>query len=154
MQSLTHKEELLKTFSDVRSLSFQAKKEAHNGEEKMNTFLDAINDFKAMLNLQNEKLSDIIVRLEKLTWFNNLDEDSMMLLNDLIAVAKDIHSSLIRQYVQMNNARMRGLANETIKEFKSEIDDLKETYQDLESVFFFLPDFPDFKETTKQLSLI
>jgi len=54
----------------------------------------------------------------------------------------------------MNNARMRGLANETIKEFKSEIDDLKETYQDLESVFFFLPDFPDFKETTKQLSLI
>ncbi len=31
---------------------------------------------------------------------------------------------------------------------------LKESYQDLESVFFFLPEIAEFKDTTKQLSLI
>lgn len=154
MECLTHKEELQRTFSDVRSLSFKAKKEAQYDEIQINAFLDAINDFKSMLQNQNENLSNINERLEKLTWYNDLDEECMMLLNDLIAVAKDFHSSLIRQYVQMKTFRRKGIAKDVISEFKSEIDDLKESYQDLESVFFFLPDFPDFKETTKLLSLV
>lgn len=154
MESLTHKEELQSTFSDVRNLSFQTKKEAPFDEEKINAFLDAINDFKLMLNNQNEKLNNINQRLVELTWYNDLDEECMMVLNDLIALAKDLHSTLVRQYVQMNSVRKKGIAKKVIKEFKNEIDDLKESYQDLESVFFFLPDFPDFKETTKLLSLV
>lgn len=154
MDCLTHKEELQRTFSDVRIFSFKAKKEAQYDEGKINAFLDAINDFKKMLNNQNDKLSDINERLIKLTWYNDLDEDCMMVLNDLIAAAKDLHSTLVRQYVQMEVVRMKGIAKDPIKQFKSEIDDLKESYQDLESVFFFLPDLPDFKETTKLLSLV
>ena len=77
-----------------------------------------------------------------------------MSLNDLIASIKDAHSILIKQYVSLNYIRSKGIAKEEISKFKSSIDDLKESYQDLESVFFFLPEIPDFKETTKQLSLI
>lgn len=50
--------------------------------------------------------------------------------------------------------RSKGIAKEEISNFKAAIDDLKDSYQDLESVFFFLPKMPEFKETTKQLSLI
>jgi 5-bromo-4-chloroindolyl phosphate hydrolysis protein len=61
---------------------------------------------------------------------------------------------LIRQYVSLYLIRSKGIAKEEIKNFKNTIDDLKENYQDLESVYFFLPEIPDFKETTKLLSLV
>ena len=77
-----------------------------------------------------------------------------MLTNDLISAAKDLHSSLVRQYISLDFLRKKGVAKEEIKEFKTSIDELKETYQDLESVFFYLPEMPEFVETTKQLSLV
>lgn len=77
-----------------------------------------------------------------------------MLLNDLISSAKDLRTSLIRQYISMNFFRKKGIAKEEIKNFKNSIDELKESYEDLESVFFFLPEMPDFVETTSKLSLV
>jgi hypothetical protein len=65
-----------------------------------------------------------------------------------------LHSTLIRQYVSLNLIRSKGIAKDEIKNFKNAVDDLKENYQDLESVYFFLPEIPDFKETTKLLSLV
>ena len=77
-----------------------------------------------------------------------------MLINDLIAAAKDLHSSLLRQYVGFNYIRSKGIATAEILEFKNSIDELKEAYSDLESVFFYLPEMPEFLETTKKLSLV
>ncbi len=123
-------------------------------ENRVNAFLDAILDFKAKLKSQTSSIYELNSRLESLTWFSDLDEESLMLLNDLIASAKDIRSSLIRQYVNMGELRKRGIAKEEIKDFKNAIDELRESYEDIESVFFFLPEIPEFKETTKKLSLI
>ncbi len=77
-----------------------------------------------------------------------------MLINDIISVGKDLDSSLIRQYVGFDFLRKKGIAKEEIKNFKKSIDGLKESYSDLESVFFFLPEISEFKETTKLLSLV
>lgn len=124
-------------------------------ENKANKFLDSIIEFKTNLKTKTDRIYDISNKMEGLTWFNNLDEECLRLLNDLIASAKDLKSSLIRQYVLMNNIlSQKGIAKQEIKEFKNSIDELKETYEDLESVFFFLPQMPEFAETTKQLSLI
>jgi hypothetical protein len=160
METLEYKSEISKTFSVVRSFSFNEKKsplideETLNTEETMNTFLDAILTFKSKMKVKAEIISTITERMDKLTWFTNLDEESLMLLNDLISAAKDVHSSLIRQYVSLTPLRKKGIAIEEIKAWKSSIDELKESYEDLESVFFFLPEMPDFVETTKQLSLV
>jgi hypothetical protein len=72
----------------------------------------------------------------------------------LIAAAKDLRSSLVRQYVSMTSLTKQGIAKQEIKDFKYAIDDLRESIEDLESVFFFLPEMPEFKETTKKLTLI
>ena len=76
-----------------------------------------------------------------------------MLINDVISSIKDLHATLIRQYVALTFIRSRNIAKAEIRNFKTAIDDLKEVGADLESVFFFLPATPQFKETTKQLSL-
>jgi len=154
MECISHKLEIEKTFTNVRALSFNEKKSPLLDKERINSFLDAILDFKSLLKEKTDKLNHINERIEKLTWFNDLDDECLMLINDLISAAKDLQSTLIRQYVSMNFLRKKGVVKNEIKEFKNSIDELKEAYEDLESVFFFLPEFPDFIETTKQLSLV
>jgi len=154
MECLSHKSEISNTFSSVRNFSFEEKKFSIYNEERMNAFLDAILEFKNTFQRKTEKIVEINDRIERLTWFNDLDEESLMLINDLISSIKDLHSTLIRQYVSLNLIRSKGIAKEEIKNFKNAIDDLKENYQDLESVYFFLPEIPAFKETTKLLSLV
>ena len=154
MECLTQKRAIKKTFSSVRSLSFNEKKEVMHDEKIINQFLDAINEFKKNTISRSENIESINEAIEKLTWYTDLDEECLMLINDLIAALKDLRSSLIRHYIKMNYLRTKGIAKNEIKMFKEAIDGVKEAYEDLESVFFFLPEIPEFKETTKQLSLV
>lgn len=154
MECLSHKSEIQNTFSSVRDFSYSEKKNLMSEEEINNEFLDAILDFKKVLKDKTKRIHEVNENIEKLTWFNDLDDECLMLTNDLISSAKDLHSSLIRLYVSLGLLRKKGIAKEEIKELKNSIDDLKETHQDLESVFFFLPEIPEFVETTKQLSLV
>ncbi|HBX49667.1 MAG: hypothetical protein A2275_07900 [Bacteroidetes bacterium RIFOXYA12_FULL_35_11] len=154
METISHKTEIENTFSRVRTISFREKKSPLLDEEKVNAFLDAMIEFKKILVEKTQIINNINERIEKLTWFSDLDEDCLMILNDLISSAKDLRSSLIRQYVSMNDLRKKGIAKEEIKDFKNSIDELKEAYEDLESVFFFLPKITAFVDTTKQLSLV
>lgn len=154
MECLSHKSEIQNTFSSVRTFSYIEKKSPISEEEITNKLLDAILDVKSSLKKKTARIYDANANIEKLTWLNDLDDECLMITNDLISAAKDLHSSLIRQYVSMNYLRKQGIAKEEIKDFKNSIDELKEAYSDLESVFFFLPEMPDFLDTTKQLSLI
>ena len=154
MESITHISEIKDTFSCVRTFSFDEKKSSFLDENKVNALLDTILDFKKTLQEKSERIYNICSRIEKLTWISDPNEESLMLINDLISAAKDLHSSLIRQYVLMNDLRKKGVAKEEIKDFKNSIDELKEIFSDLESVFFFLPKTPDFNEVTKELSIL
>ena len=154
MECISHKSEIQNTFSSVRSFSYTEKKSPISEEEITNKLLDAILDVKSSISAKTHKIYEANSSIEKLTWLNDLDDECLMITNDLISAAKDLHSSLIRQYVSMTYLRKQGIAKEEIKDFKNSIDELKEAYSDLESVFFFLPEMPDFVDTTKQLSLI
>lgn len=154
MKEVSSKKQIINTFSKVRSFSFDEKSSPLLNEEKVNVLLDTILDFKQLISDKTKKLNNINERIEKVTWFNNLDNESLMLINDLISAAKDLRSTLIRQYVSMNFLRKKGIAKSEIKAFKNAIDELKESYEDLESVFFFLPKMPDFNDTTRKLALV
>jgi hypothetical protein len=154
MECLSPKSEIVDTFSNLRSFSFEEKKAPLLDEERVNALLDAILDFKNGLKEKTERIYDVNEKIESISWLNNLDEECLMILNDIISSAKDLRTSLIRQYISMNFLRKKGIAKEEIKDFKNSIDELKESYEDLESVFFFLPEMPDFEETTQKLSLV
>jgi len=154
MECLSHKSEIKNTFSSVRDFSFEEKKSPFLSEENVNQFLDTIIDFKSSLRDKTLKIYNINERIEKLTWFDNLNDECLKLSNDLISSARDLHSSLIRQYVSMNFVRSKEIAKKEIKDFKNSIDELKEVSSDLESALFFLPEMPGFKEITKELSLV
>jgi predicted nuclease with TOPRIM domain len=154
MECLLQKTELTNTFNSIRTFSFQEKKSSLIDEEKINVLLDTILEFKKEIKEKTSKIDDVNESIEKLTWFNDLNDDCLMLLNDLISATKDLYTSLIRQYDSMHIIRKKDVAKEEIKDFKNSIDVLRESYEDLESVFFYLPKMPEFIETTKKISLI
>ena len=102
---------------------------------------------------KTDKINSLIETLEQITWLNNLENDSLILINDLISAIRDLRYSLLRQYISLTFIRSKGIAKEEFKKFKLAIDDLKEVANDLESVYFFLPNNSEFKEITKELSL-
>lgn len=154
MADIAYKPEITATFEIVRKFSFEEKKEASLDETIINRFLDKILEFKQAFSKKTIKINTLVEKIEQLTWLNNLDNDSLILIKDLISSIRDLHSSLLRQYVSLHYIRNKGIAKVEIKNFKNAIDDLKEIAIDLESTFFFLPNIPDFNETTKKLSLI
>ena len=86
MEGPTYKPQILETFQQVRNFSFEEKREAVIDEIKMNKFLDSIIDFKQSLKIKTDKIEEIIENTEKITWFNNLDDDSLLIVNDLVSL--------------------------------------------------------------------
>lgn len=154
MVCLSERQRITTTVDQVREASYSDKKNLLQSEEELNKFLDNILLFKKLLNDKTAKIESICEELESFTWFDHIDDECMRLLNDVIASARDWRSTLIKQYIQMETLRKRKIASEEISNFKSALDDLRETCEDLESVFFHLPKSESFQETTKQLSLV
>jgi hypothetical protein len=134
------KDRIKNTVDEVRSTSFEEK--INSSEEKINSFLDAILDFKGMLEEKTTKILKLADKLEEITWVTIDDNECLMLLNDLIAQSKDLHSTLIRNYTHFAALKTKGIAKEEVKEYKAAIDDFKESFSDLESLFFYLPELP------------
>ena len=153
MDFLTNTPIISETFETVRKFSFEEKKEAAYDESKVNEFLDKVLEFKISMATKTDKINSLIETLEQITWLNNLENDSLILINDLISAIRDLRYSLLRQYISLTFIRSKGIAKEEFKKFKLAIDDLKEVANDLESVYFFLPNNSEFKEITKELSL-
>lgn len=147
----THKNQIQETCSNIRFFSFEEKKES--SEEKMNSFLDAILDLKSHIRAKSEKLYNYTERLEKITWYDNLDDECLMLLNDIISLGRELSNSLNRQYAYYNKEfKQHGIAKDEIKELKASINDFKETCNDLEDIFFYLPQDTEFNKITQELS--
>ncbi len=154
MDCLEYKPKIADTFEKVRAFSLQEKKESVFDEPRINMLIDKILEFKKTFTEKTNKINSLVEKIEEITWFNNLDNDTLLSINDLISSIRDLHSSLLRQYISLNFLRSKGIAKQEIKKFKTAIDDLKDVAADLESRFFFLPNISNFQEITKELSLL
>ena len=93
MGYLTYKTEISETFENVRKFSFDEKKESFLDESKINQLLDKILEFKKVYNSKADRINSMVERIEKLTWFSNVDNEALMYINDLISSIRDLHSS-------------------------------------------------------------
>ncbi len=151
MIEISDKQKLDAVMEKIRATSFSEKQNQKTEEELMNSFLDAINVIKKDLVTRTETIIDISERMEEVTWFNNLDQSTVQILNELIVLARDVHSSLIRNYVGLNIFRQKGVAKNEITEFKNAIDFLKDVIDDLEFAFFSFPKDKEFQKVTAAL---
>ena len=153
MECLTAKETIDRTLEIVKDTSYSEKKSSIPTQEDIDNLLDNILLLQNKLNDSSSNIEYINDRLDELTWLNNIDEDSLKQINNVIGSARYLHSILIKQYVSLSGLRKRGVAKEATKRFKSSIDNLRESINDIDSIFFALPQIPGFIETTKELCL-
>jgi len=123
-------------YKSISDFSFQEKI-----KEQKSTYalLENILDLRCMLLEKSNKLDDIVKRMEAITWFNNIEDACKQLINDIIASANDLHTTLVEELQITQEIYSRGIAKEEINSFKTSVGDLKEAFEDLESVFFKLP---------------
>ncbi len=83
MDSRVYNPKISETFEIVRKLSFEEKKQSLFDEVKVNKFLDNILELKKILSIKTERINGLIENIELITWFDNLDSTSLLLINDL-----------------------------------------------------------------------
>lgn len=154
IESVLYHARITEILENVRRFAFEEKKDPTFSKARIDNLLDKILDFQQKLVKQNDKIDTLIEGIEQLTWFTDLDDVSLMTIDELIFSTRDLHSSLLKQYIIMNELRTKGSAKDVIKEHQASLDDLKDVAADLDSRFFFLPNLPDFRQTTNELSLI
>jgi hypothetical protein len=89
-------EKINETFTQVKSISFNEKKNALYSEEIVNTFLDKILELKRILDKKTQNITKLNTQLEELTWFSDLDDECLMKVNEIISLCNDLHSSLLK----------------------------------------------------------
>jgi len=154
MECATLKDKINTVNNEVKETSFKAKTNIKS-EEEINQFLDGINSVRGILNDKIERLNNIVIKVESISWADNIDDECLRILNELIASSRDLHSVLIKDYVRyLNPLKLRGICNSEIKNYKLALDSFKEVYSDIESVFFFLPKDSEFVALTTRLNAI
>jgi len=152
MSDVIFAEKISSVMQRVKTASFDEKK-SQPTEEQVNRFLDAISSLRNFLNDKTTKLEKFTEGLEELSWMTGLNEEHLKSLSDLIGASRDLRRSLIKTYVRFNvKVKSRGIMVSEINGFKRSIDDFTETINDLESVYFYLPNNPEFIEITDRLS--
>lgn len=137
--------------SKIVEESFQERK--HNHQKEIDQIMDYILDFKSMLNEKTNRINNLIISLEALTWHGKPTDDDLLGIHEIIVLGRDFCNSLTKYYVLVNNNfKSRKIATAQIKEYKEALDDLKEVINDLESTFFILPEISEFQKSTIRLN--
>jgi len=153
MECLTAKSKLQETYFEVTELSKPKNTKAMK-QELINSFLDKVLEFQKHIQEKTDRINFINSKFKEFTWLDNLDEECIGILKNIISLSDGLHHKMIRYYVSLNWALKKGIANESMKNFKIALDDLKEYNQDLEDLFFNLPSDKEFTDKVNELSHI
>ncbi|SFC07716.1 hypothetical protein SAMN05421747_10428 [Parapedobacter composti] len=146
-------EKLFDTVNAVKDASYKEK--TNNTEALINSVLDHILDLKKILSDKAAQIEQLNERIEKITWSNEpFDETSLRMMNELIAAARDLCRMLKKNYEGFGVIGGTNYVTEETERFNEAVDDLRELAQDLESIYFNLPNQPGFTEITRQLTLL
>lgn len=152
MECLTAKSKIQETFKEVSELYTQKNIKAINEQEAVNRFLDKILAFQKRLQERTDNINVINSKFQELSWLHDMDQECLDLMKEILVKSKDVHKKLIKFYVSLSTLIRKGIAKEAIHNFKLALDDLNEFTQDLEDLFFNLPDDKEFTERVKKLS--
>jgi hypothetical protein len=151
---MTVSEKIESVANRVKQASFHEKTRGV-AEIDIDSFLDKILTFQKYLADKTIKVDQISSMFENLTWIEgDLTENDLRLINEVISAGKDLRTSLIKRYIKINTNSLRSIASKEINLFKASIDNLTETYRDVEDVFFNLPNDNELNEAIDQFKLI
>jgi hypothetical protein len=117
----------------------------------VNELLDSINEVKAKFNELSKRTLSTVSVLEKLTWVvDNPSEDVLIEINSILDTCRGLHSYLLKTKTELEKIKINELCPDATEVLFADIDLLGETIDDVEAIYFRLPNNPDFKEICKK----
>ncbi|WP_035690563.1 hypothetical protein [Flavobacterium sp. F52] len=151
MECTTTKSRIQETFNEVTELSNKKNiKAAH--ELAINKLLDSICKVRDILFERASLISELNLKMAKLSHLENLDDECFEMIRKILDQSKAFHHKAIRNYVELNWLIRKGIATEAMHAYKDALNDLKEYTEDLEDLFFNLPDDKEFANRIEMLS--
>lgn len=109
-------------------------------EERINNFLDGINQNRTFLTQIALDIETLIVKLEQFTWFTNISETDLILMRACLISTEKLIKELKKSYAHFNSIlRPKGVCKNELKTYLEIIRDLEETKNDVYLVYFELP---------------
>jgi FtsZ-binding cell division protein ZapB len=118
---------------------------------EIDSFLDKVLDFHKHIQSKTNKINHLNQEYQKLTWFDNIDDECLQLIDKMLVASNKLHHDLLQYFDNLKWATNKGIATIVLDDFKTAIDDLKEYNEDLYSIFFELRTDADFINTTAKL---
>ncbi len=118
-----------------------------NDEEKINKFLDGINDFKTKLIDQTENIQKLDDLFSQSTWFDIQNQEEEELLKEIITRSLSFHSAAIKNFVKLRKAFWKdNICRTEISNFKNALDDFEESIYEVNEIFFKLRKDDEFND--------
>lgn len=136
-----------------RAAAVSAVETENSFEKKVNGLLDNINDAKRRLLKRTEEVNNLIPKIEELTWFTDVDEETLTEMKGLISNIKELYKLMLSFWVQVSrNFAKHQVAKTELKGYREAADEVREMAGDLEARFFTSPQDDEFQAIANTLN--
>ncbi len=120
-------------------------------DDLLDELLDRINEVRIRFAEMSGRLLSIVGSLEKLTWLVDAPSEGILKeINAILDISRGLHTQMEKSKVALKKIGIEELCPEAADVLFADIDLLGETIDDVEAVFFRLPNNPHFKEICKK----
>jgi hypothetical protein len=121
-------------------------------EEKINRFLDGINNLRTKLVERTEKIKKLDGLFSKLTWYDLKNQEEEDLMKSVISKSISFHSKSIKNFVSLKrNFWKDKICRDEITNYKDTLDDFEESIYEVKEIFFNLRKDSEFNDLMNSL---
>jgi len=121
-------------------------------QERINRFLDGINDLRAKLVQRIEIIQKLDELFSKLTWFDLQNQEEEELMKNVISKSLTFHAKSIKNFVALKESFWKDkICREEISGYKNALDDFEESIYEVNEIFFKLRKDSEFNDLVRSL---
>jgi len=115
--------------------------------------LDSILHLHKVIDAKADAVRTIVSELENITWEygSEIPEADLRGISELLGITRDFAMQCREEYGAMTGVDTKGIAKKRLDEYGWAIDDLFETIDDLEGVFFRMRNDGEFEALTERI---
>lgn len=121
-------------------------------EEKINRFLDGINNLRTKLVERTEKIEKLDELFSQLTWYDLKNQEEEDLMQSVISKSLSFHSKSIKNFVSLKRSFWKDkICRDEITRYKNTLDDFEESIYEVKEIFFNLRKDSEFNDLMNSL---
>lgn len=121
-------------------------------EEKINRFLDGINNLRTKLVERTEKIEKLDELFSQLTWYDLKNQEEEDLMQSVISKSLSFHSKSIKNFLSLKRSFWKDkICRDEITSYKNTLDDFEESIYEVKEIFFNLRKDSEFNDLMNSL---